>query len=86
MASKPEKEPQQIYDGVWYVISHGKPPHTLECCSCGLVHLREYKIENGQAFERLTVDEKETKLARRRRKITREVQAVIRKEKINAKS
>lgn len=74
-------EPQQIYDDVWYVVSHGKPPHTLECCTCGLVHRREYKFENGQAFEKLNVDEEETKAARKRRGITREVQAVIRKER-----
>jgi hypothetical protein len=78
---KKTDEPQQIYDDVWYVVAHGKPPHSLECCDCGLVHRREYQIVNGQAFEKLNVDEKETKAARKRRRITREVQALKRKER-----
>ena len=81
MAKKKLDEPQQIWDDVWYVVAHGKPPHTLECCDCGLVHKREYKIENGQAFEKLNVDVNETKAARKRRGITREAQALKRKDR-----
>jgi hypothetical protein len=81
MAKKKVDEPQQIWDDVWYVVAQGKPPHTLECCDCGLVHTRVYKVENGQAFEKLNVNDKETVAARKRRGITRVVQALKRKER-----
>ena len=67
-------EPIQIWDGVWYATPFGKPPHTLECCDCGLVHDIEYKVENGRMWERLTVNKKETNAARKRRGIAKPVE------------
>jgi len=63
---KPKKEhTYQIYDGIWYRTGHGRPPYLHECCDCGLVHNIEYKFENGQLFEKWTVDKKETTRARK---------------------
>lgn len=70
-----DKLPIQITSGRWYAAGHG-PPLTEECCDCGLVHLVEYKMDlkNGKLniWVRWTVDEKETRKARRRpQKFTR---------------
>ena len=81
MAKKKATEPQQIVDGLWYALAHGKPPHTEECCDCGLVHTVDYKVENGVMWARWTVNDGATAEARKRRKITREVQTVKRKER-----
>ena len=82
MAKKkePEAKPLQIHDGVWYAVGHGGAPYIEECCHCALTHLQEWKIENGKLYFRYTVDEQRTADARKRRKITREMQAVARKE------
>ena len=61
--------PTQIYDGVWYVVAHGGAPFLEECCSCGLTHRQQWKIENGRIYFRYDVDEKATKAARKRRGI-----------------
>jgi hypothetical protein len=79
--TRKQDEPQQIYDDVWYVVAHGKPPYSLECCACGYVHRIDYKAENGQIFERYVVDEEESALARKRRGITKEVAAIAKKER-----
>ena len=83
MANEP-KEPIQIFDGSWYALaSPSADIHVEECCTCALIHRVDYKVENGRIWVRWVVDEKDTKAARKRRKITREVNAVIRKEKQN---
>ena len=81
MAKKKVDEPQQIWDDVWYVVAHGKPPYSLECCACGYVHRLDYKAENGQIFERFVVDKEESARARKRRGIIKEVAAIAKKEK-----
>ena len=68
MARK-KPEPQQIHEGVWYVVAHGGSPCTEECCDCGLVHDQEWKIENGRIYFRYSRNEKATRAARKRRGI-----------------
>lgn len=56
----------QVFDGEWFA------PHMDEyqsqCCSCGLVHdIKFRKVARGIRM-RVTVNRKETKAARRRRK------------------
>ena len=65
MASKKREHTYQIYDDTWYKTGHGRPPYYHECCDCSMVHLVEYKFENGHIFERWTVDKKETTRARK---------------------
>jgi hypothetical protein len=67
--TKKKSEPVEIKSGEWYVVAHGDPPYIEECCSCGLVHRQEWKIENGRIYFKYEVDEKATKAARKRRGI-----------------
>jgi hypothetical protein len=50
-------QPVQINDGSWYRV---KGYTHSQCCGCGLVHKEEFKLENGELYFRVTVDEKET--------------------------
>ena len=52
----------QIYDGEW--IKSGSFTHH-ECCGCGLVHAVDYKLQDGELFERWNTDPVETRKARR---------------------
>lgn len=64
MKSKRSDKPIQIIDGQWYAVGFGGEPWTEECCSCSLVHLIRYKVENGRFWVQYTVDNKRTRLAR----------------------
>lgn len=55
----------QIEDGKWYKLGHAQ---LHECCSCGLVHQVDYKLERGVIFERWRQDARETTKARKARK------------------
>jgi len=78
---KSADEPQQIYDDVWYVVAHGNNRlHMLECCNCGLTHIREHKFDDGRVWEKLTQDPAATLEARKRRGIVKEMKAVLKKE------
>jgi hypothetical protein len=63
----------QVHDGVWFRPT--MKGHREQCCGCGLVHLVDYQIvrvgKNKEGIMyRATVDEKETKAVRRRRRIS----------------
>jgi hypothetical protein len=58
----------QIIDGRWYAVGFGGEPWYEECCSCGLVHRQDYKVENGKFWVRYTVDDKRTRRARAKQK------------------
>lgn len=49
-------------------MAFGGTPFSEECCDCGLVHIVEYKIENGKLWVRYDRDEAESRKARARRK------------------
>ena len=70
MKKQAEKEPVQIIDGKWYAIAFGKAPFTEECCDCGLVHVTDFKVENGRFWIRYRRDAMRTKKARARRNVT----------------
>jgi hypothetical protein len=53
--------PIQITDGSWYRV---KGYTHSQCCGCALVHKEEFKLENGELYFRVTVDEKETEAQR----------------------
>jgi hypothetical protein len=57
-------EPIQIVDGSWYAIAFGQKPFTEECCDCGLVHITDFKVENGKFWVRYRRDDKSTAAAR----------------------
>lgn len=53
----------QITDGAWYSIGHG---YTHEdCCSCGLSHRVDYKLDCGRIFVRYRVDQRRTRANRK---------------------
>lgn len=56
----------QIIEGRWYPL---KGFGFEECCHCGLVHKIQYKLENGELYQRVWVDNKRTKLARKKLKV-----------------
>ena len=66
-AKKKDVEPVQIIDGKWYAIAFGKAPFTEECCDCGLVHVTDFKVENGRFWIRYRRDAKRTAAARAKR-------------------
>lgn len=53
----------QINEGSWYAL--GGYDRQV-CCSCGLVHRLEYKLEKGRIFERVKVDAKATAAERKK--------------------
>lgn len=53
----------QIIEGRWYALGSYE---TTECCDCGLVHRLSYKLEKGRIFERVVVDARATRRARRK--------------------
>jgi hypothetical protein len=59
--------PTQIIDGNWYAIAFGEKPFQEECCDCGLVHITNFKVENGKFWVQYIVDKRATKTARARR-------------------
>jgi hypothetical protein len=68
MTRKAPVEPVQIIDGKWYAIAFGQAPFTEECCDCGLVHVTDFKVENGKFWIQYIVDKRATRTARARRK------------------
>lgn len=52
----------QIYENKWYRL--GNVEHH-ECCGCSLVHRVEHKLERGMIFERWSVDDYQTRKARK---------------------
>lgn len=52
----------QMWDGKWYRLGHFD---YHQCCSCGLVHQVDYRIERGTIFERWRVDKRETAKVRK---------------------
>ena len=53
----------QGIEGEWYPLGDAE---FTECCCCGLTHRTEYKIDQGEIFERVWVEWKLTKAARKR--------------------
>jgi len=53
----------QIIDGKWYALGGFD---RQVCCSCGLTHILEYKLEKGRIFERVRVDDKATAAERKK--------------------
>ena len=64
MARKGDGPVVSVEDGVWYKIAFGKEPFIEECCDCGLVHVVEYKVEDGIVWQKFNVDKRRTKRAR----------------------
>lgn len=56
-----------MYEGVWYAIRN---PDMTECCSCGLVHNTEFKLDGMRIFWRSKVDKRATNKARKLHGIT----------------
>ena len=70
MTRKAPIEPVQIIDGKWYAIAFGQAPFTEECCDCGLVHVTDFKVENGRFWIRYRRDAKRTAAARAKRAVS----------------
>jgi hypothetical protein len=56
----------QMKAGTWYALQHDI--EVTECCSCGLVHETEYKLERGRIWWRSRVNSQATTAARRKSK------------------
>lgn len=67
-----KSEPIQLDPDKWYAIAHGPQPFLEECCDCGLVHRMRWKVEDGRIWFNYTRDERRTREARTRRRITAE--------------
>lgn len=52
----------QMEPGKWYRLDS---PEMTECCDCSLIHVTEYKFENGRMLWRAKVDRKTTNIKRR---------------------
>ena len=52
----------QMEPGKWYRLDS---PEMTECCDCSLIHVTEYKFENGRMLWRSKVDRKATNIKRR---------------------
>jgi hypothetical protein len=52
----------QMEPGKWYRLDS---PEMTECCDCSLIHVTEYKFENGRMLWRSKVDRKATNVKRR---------------------
>lgn len=59
----------QMFEGQWYRAGL-RSPEVTECCSCGLVHITEYKVIDGKLFWRAGVDQEATDAAREREGIS----------------
>jgi hypothetical protein len=56
----------QIIDGKWYEGSWTEQRDM--CCSCGLIHVTEFKVEKGKLFFRTKQIQSATKEARKKYK------------------
>lgn len=54
----------QIIDGRWYRLGNVS---LHECCGCGLVHSVKHKLVRGMIFEQWTVNDYQTRKARKQR-------------------
>lgn len=61
MSKAPRLISIQTHEGVWYRLDS---PEITECCDCSLVHVTEYKFENGRLIWRSKVDRKATRAKR----------------------
>jgi hypothetical protein len=59
----------QIFDDEWYEASW-KGQRDM-CCTCGLVHITDYKVENGKLMFRARQSQRATKEARKKHKFER---------------
>jgi hypothetical protein len=52
--------PYHVTDGEWVFCDDG----TLECCSCGLVHMVNYQLRDGKLYVQYNQDDEATRAAR----------------------
>ena len=52
----------QMHADTWYAIQHDI--EVTECCTCGLVHETEYKLERGRIWWRSRINSQATSAAR----------------------
>jgi hypothetical protein len=59
----------QIYDNEWYEAAWTGQRDM--CCSCGLIHITDFKVENGKLMFRARQSQRATKEARKKFKFER---------------
>jgi hypothetical protein len=60
------REYYQVTDGEWIAVR--KRAFREQCCDCGLVHISDYRVVDGQVQVRSTQDRRATNGVRRARK------------------
>jgi hypothetical protein len=61
----------QVYDGEWIQPSPMRG-HKTQCCGCGLVHVVDYRVDEGRVQFRARVDRRATAAVRRKFNFTKD--------------